>query len=233
MKTPQLLLLFLIGITALTSKAQMLTDEDVMLSLNPKKLLYIGHANPVEFHISGTELSQLSFRCANGAVQKDSILHITPFVAGEVRLKAYKNGKLIKTADFRALPVPEPVATIKGEYDGWIHVEDLKKAAKLSLKANPDITSGQGVNFPYDSLFTITKFTFSSKSNSGYLINIKTKGNRINMNMIKKLDYLLTGDKIYFEEILAKDTRGKLYQISNIVLKLDYRKREDGENKQE
>lgn len=207
----------LLCIFSLSCFAQTLSENEITLAFNSKNYLYIGFSNPVELQISGYPLSQLSFSCRNGQVTKDSLLHITPYVSGEVSLKVYKQGDHLKTISYTAVQLPAPKAFVAGKSGGRIRVSELLGAGKVSLGKSTGHTIGQASFFPYEQEFTIVGYTVSTKVRDGYIIDKPSSDCFYTSEIEIFLKSARPGQKIYFESIRARGPQGSIFELGTLL----------------
>lgn len=194
-------------------------QNEVCVSVNNNRLLYLGFDNPVSIGYSGIPFSELKLTCQNGKVSTDSVgvVHITPYTRGQVVLKAYHKGVFLEAVTFNVINLPQPIVTIGGKSGGKISYTELMKAAKIEIVHNNDLIGGQAALFPYEEKFKIKEFALYEKGGIDY----RNYGSVFSKELIEKLKidrkYLY---KIYIEDIKLENENYKVYTPQKTVFRI-------------
>jgi hypothetical protein len=96
-------------------------------------------------------------------------------------------------------------ASIGGIHEGKMSAQDIVKAGKIDVN---------------DKEFQVIKFDMSFVMGDGSMIH-KSKSNKMTEEMIKEINSLPHGTKLYFESIEANDKSGKVIKVPSVVLMLE------------
>ena len=189
--------------------------------VSPKMMnvMYIGLDNSVAVSVPGVAASDVSATLdgkGNLIKNADGSYNAKVTAAGiaKVIVKAKINGRemVMGTQDFRVKPVPNPVSTLDGSYDG----------GKLSLNK---IKSTRGVvplvvNFEYPVKFTIVsyKISFRSRKDDNISPPVLVMGPMYDAKTRDFIDHRLqSGDDVFFDEVTVKGPAGDIRKINSMA----------------
>lgn len=188
------------------------------LSVAPTKMnvFYANVDNPVTISASGIPESQIAASITSGTIRKEGKEWVVRVPSGvskaTVSVSHNDKGKIrnMGKADFRVKRVPSPTAYIGGT-DGGPLAKNMLLASKAIIPKMPD-------DFDFNLTFEITSFTFVG-TRGGDIFEKSANSNRLTPEMITFIENSKKGQRIWFENIMAKGPDGnrKLGTIGVIV----------------
>lgn len=188
------------------------------LSVAPTKMnvFYANIDNPVSISASGIPEAQMAASISAGTIKKvgkDWVVRVPSGVAKAVVSVNHNDGKASRrmgSAEFRVKRVPSPTAFIANT-DGGPVSKSMLLASKAIIPKMPD-------DFDFDLNFEITSFTFVGVR-GGDITDLNANSNRLTPEMTRFIENSKKGQRIWFENIMAKGPDGnrKLGTISIIV----------------
>ena len=106
--------------------------------------------------------------------------------------------------------IPDPVARVLGQKEGYISRGKLKVASRVDAAME---------NFDFELKVSVTSFTMTV-TKGGELIQIKSEGNKLDSKMKNMLSKMKKGGRVYFEDIKATMPGGKVRKLPSIIFKI-------------
>jgi len=188
------------------------------LSVAPTKMnvFYANVDNPVTISASGIPESQIAASISAGTIRKDGkgwVVKVPPGIGkATVSVSHNDKGKVrnMGKAEFRVKRVPSPTAFIANT-DGGPVAKNMLIASKAIIPKMPD-------DFDFELNFEITSFTFVG-TRGGDIFEKTSNSNRLTPEMVTFIENSKKGQRIWFENIMAKGPDGnrKLGTIGVIV----------------
>jgi len=124
----------------------------------------------------------------------------------------YENERVILTKEFKVKKIPNPVATVACRKGGTITKEELAAQRGVSVQME---------NFnDMDIHFNVAEFTLTTVSKNGKVIENTSHDTKFTEAQIKQLNKLKSGDKVYFENIIAILMEGKKENLGSLMFKI-------------
>ncbi|MGE5382785.1 MAG: gliding motility protein GldM [Omnitrophica WOR_2 bacterium] len=188
------------------------------LSVAPTKMnvFYANVDNPVTISASGIPESQITASISAGTIRKEGHGWVVkvPSGVGKAYVSVSHNdkGKIrnMGKAEFRVKRVPSPTAFIANT-DGGPVAKSMLLASKAIIPKMPE-------DFDFELNFEITSFTFIG-TRGGDIFEKTANSNRLTNEMVNFIENSKKGQRIWFENIMAKGPDGnrKLGTIGIIV----------------
>lgn len=188
------------------------------LSVAPTKMnvFYANVDNPVTISASGIPETQIAASISAGTIRRDGKGWVVkvPSGVGKATVSVSHNdkGKIrnMGKAEFRVKRVPSPTAYIANT-DGGPVAKSMLLASKAIIPKMPE-------DFDFELNFEITSFTFVG-TRGGDIFEKSANSNRLTNEMVNFIENSKKGQRIWFENIMAKGPDGnrKLGTIGIIV----------------
>jgi hypothetical protein len=209
MKKSIFLLLLLLFLPLITMAQE--AGKDAVVAASNMNILYMGIPNPVEIAVPGIKPERVTAEITNGTITKTANgWEVVPAAPGESVISVLVDNKIVCEKKFRIKLVPKPVAVFAGKNSGTISKADALKNATIEI-ALPD--------FEWDLKFRVESFSLISSDNIDK--PLVAKGNKLTVEMISVMTRLQKGQKVIFDNILAKTPSGNREGFAPIVLKID------------
>ncbi|MBP7407402.1 MAG: gliding motility protein GldM [Flavobacteriales bacterium] len=193
-----------------------------LLVASPTKMnvLYRGVENPIDLSVPGVPAERVQATISTGRVTRSGNSWIATGMSGSTAevnaVVPMPDGstRRIGPVVFRVKNLPPPSAYVKdkGASDTRIQLNDLKRAAGVSVKTNTD----------FGDTWVAKSFTFSFQRGGGAPISHHCTGNSFNAAVQQVLDRVKPGDRIVIEEIRAQlaNGQGPVVPLAHIALKV-------------
>ncbi len=183
-------------------------------------LLYAGVDNPISISSPGVALENLDVSISTGSIQRDiqpgSYIVRVPAEQREaiVKVSARIEGRLREQGEmlFRIRPVPDPIAQIAGIREGAINRAVLARATAVEATMPRD--------FEFDMNFNVVSFMMTIRSGT-ILTERRATGNRLTDEMVTFIQNANRGDRVWFENIMARGPDGLDRNLPPISLTLN------------
>lgn len=188
-------------------------EDEVVTAIAPTKMnvLYAGIENPVNIAVSGYESSEIEVSLTNGSIQGGNGSYIIiPRRPGNMLVSVWANGEVVKVASFRVKGIPNPFAMLNRKTGGQITKEDLLKQEEIKIML---------ANFDFDVKFEAVGFEVSL-TKDGYVTNVRSESDNISESQRELITKAAVGDRVIFENILAKGPDGNIRKISPMVFEV-------------
>lgn len=203
----------------LYKSSYMVADPSATVAATAMNVFYVGVKNPISVSAPGVasedvDISAPGLRFVKG--KKSGEYVVTPTRATgskgtDVIVKNKKSGAKLGSSKFRVKRLPDPVAKVLGQKEGLISRGKLKLASRVDAVME---------NFDFELRVSVSSFTMTVNS-KGDLVEMRTKGNKLNGKMKNMLKSLKKGSRVYFEEIKVKmPGSGPPRKLPSIVFKV-------------
>ncbi|MDD5569776.1 MAG: GldM family protein [Bacteroidales bacterium] len=213
-----LIVLLMLSNIAKTENNDTIKKHNNVFAVSTSKLnvLYIGLDNPVEIAVCNLNFNQISATIDNGEIKKneDSTWTVRVYSYGNAVIKIFadNNGKkeYIGERIYRVKQIPDPVPMIVGSKEGYIEKNSILIAPYLIAVLK---------DFLFDGVkFTIVSFEFSTLGEKGMLFTRNLTGSQLSQECLDKCMSARPGQKIFFDNIIAKGPDGIKRPLPALVL---------------
>lgn len=188
------------------------------VSADKMNVFYIGVDNPVTVSVPGVADELVRANITFGSISKTAGKgkYVVRVSKGANKTKVnvsaqFEEGsKSMGSAEFRVKRVPDPIAKCAGTNSG--------RKAKGEVLASGAIIPSMPDGFDFQLTFKITSFNFSTMF-QGDIIDVPCRGNRFSQRVIDLIKGARRGQKIYFENIMARGPDGNR-KLGTIIIKL-------------
>jgi len=186
------------------------------VSATKMNVFYIGVDNPVSISSGGVSPDQINASITNGTISRNGAEWVVrPGTPGKASVSvSAKLGDRLKSmgaVEFRVKNVPSPEAFIANTNGGAVS-RDLVLASGAIIPHMP-------TDFEFNLNFLVTSFKFSG-NRKGDIQDFMSNNNVLTGQMKDFIRQARRGDKIIFEDIMAKGPDGKTRKLNSIVLTL-------------
>jgi gliding motility-associated protein GldM len=186
------------------------------VSATKMNVFYIGVDNPVSISSGGVSNDQISATISNGTISRNGAEWVVrPASPGKasvaVTAKIGDRVKSMGAVEYRVKNVPSPEAFIANTNGGAVS-RDLVLASGAIIPHMP-------ADFEFNLNFLVTSFKFSG-NRKGDVQDFMSNNNSLTSQMKDFIRQARRGDKIIFEDIMAKGPDGKTRKLNSIVLTL-------------
>jgi gliding motility-associated protein GldM len=190
------------------------------ISATKMNVFYAGVDNPISVSSPGVPLENLEVTISVGHIRKDNkpgnYIVTVPVDKKEaiVTVSARIDGQLKKQGDnsYRIKRVPDPTALIAGYKEGAINRNVLAQVNAIEASMPQD--------FEFDLNFRITSFKMTTLSGS-IVTDFKSNSNRLTDEMKNRIRNANRGDRVWFEDIIARGPDGTDRPLNPISLTLN------------
>lgn len=196
----------------------MVAEPSATVAAMAMNVFYVGVKNPVSVSAPGVateniEISAPGLSFVKG--KKAGEYNVTPKRATgrkglEVVVKNKNSGTKLGSSKFRVKRLPDPVAKVLGQKEGLISRGKLKVASRVDAVME---------NFDFELKVTVASFTMTVNM-GGDLVEMRTKGNKLDKKMTAMLKRVKKGSRVYFENIKVAMPGGKPRKVPSIVFKV-------------
>lgn len=196
----------------------MVAEPSATVAADAMNVFYVGVKNPVSVSAPGVaseniEISAPGLRFVKG--KKSGQYDVTPTRATgrkglEVVVKNKNSGTVLGKSKFRVKRLPDPVAKVLGQKEGLISRGKLKVASRVDAVME---------NFDFELKVAVSSFTMTVNM-GGDLVEMRTKGNKLDKKMTSMLKRVKKGSRVYFENIKVAMPGGKPRKVPSIVFKV-------------
>lgn len=196
----------------------MVAEPSATVAATKMNVFYVGVPNPVSVSAPGVasedvEVSAPGLRFAAGkkaGEYKVTASRATGKNGVDVVVKNKKSGVVLGKSKFRVKRLPDPVAKVLGQKEGLISKGKLKVASRVDAVME---------NFDFELKVSVASFTMTVNM-GGDLVEMRTKGNKLDSKMKSMLSRVKKGSRVYFENIKVKMPGGKPRKVPSIVFKV-------------
>ena len=200
-------------------------EPTATISPDMLNVVYAGYPNPISVSVPGVAMSDVSVTFTNCAQNKkgDGTYIITPSKPGancDVNVTAKIDGKVQKmgSKSFRILPLPPPLAFLKGPNGGLFGGGAIKKgqlaqATEVVAELNSDLLK----NVKY----TVQKFDMKFFDSMGGIKVLTGNGGRITDQQKQAIKGLTVGKLFYISGTLAKGPDGKIHKLPAVEVAIN------------
>lgn len=190
------------------------------MTVSPTKMnvFYAGLDNPVSISVPGISATNTKVSISNGSISPaaDGTFIVRPDKVGVnsiITVNAMVDGSLkqIGTMSFRVKRVPDPIASVGGKSEGIMSKNELLAQQGVVAKI-PE--------FDFAMNFIVQSFTVST-TRGGFLVEKANKGNRFSADQIDLIKGLNPGNRVYFENIVAKGEDGTVRNLNPVSFKIN------------
>lgn len=181
------------------------------MQLDKANVCYIGVANPVSLSIPGYPESALSLRVPGAEVKKISDGHFEIFIAHQTTKPVYafvdatnKQGRTSAVASLKIITkhLPDPVTRLGDVAENTITLADIKNVYAVHVGQADD---------DFEMKYSLLSFEFSVIKNKDRKLEGPIVAQDLHNGEIKQIiSSLEPGDKIYIDEVKAKDATGRM-----------------------
>jgi gliding motility-associated protein GldM len=176
------------------------TEKSAVISADKMNIFYIGLENPISVAVPGIASDKIRISITNGTISGSNGHYIVNVNKADeaiidvfIEIKPGENQK-VGSYSFRLLMVPDPSVTL-GNYNPenkriYISKKELIQNGELKISCN----------IPYELKFEVTSFSFVYVKD-GDVLPIKISGNRFNDEIVKAINNMKAGDRIFIEDI--------------------------------
>ena len=180
----------------------MVAEPTATVAATAMNVFYVGVKNPISVSAPGVatedvDISAPGLRFVKGKKSGEYVViptRATGSKGTEVTVKNKKSGTKLGSSKFRVKRLPDPVAKVLGQKEGLISRGKIKLASRVDAVME---------NFDFELKVSVSSFTMTV-NNKGDLVEMRTKGNKLNGKMKNMLKRLGKGSRVYFEEIKVK-----------------------------
>jgi hypothetical protein len=185
-------------------------NSSLVAAVSPDKMnvFYLGADNPVTVAVSNISPEKVKVTIDNGTITGSKGNYIVrPNKIGKATVKVYDGNKQVGYWEFRVKAVPDPVAKVAGKKGGEISISKLLEAEKVLIDME---------YFDFDIKFEATAFIISANI-EGTAKEIKSTSPQITEDQKALIKQLKTGDKLIFNNIIAKGPDGRIRELYPII----------------
>lgn len=193
------------------------TEPMAVISASANTVFYSGIENPLEVSVPGISMDKIYPSITNARLVKSrNGWNVTPTSSGgtvtiTVAIEVGGRRQNVGKKDFRIRPVPPPTPKIAGKNGGNISVNDL--AAGMGIIADLEGFIMENIKFVVD------RFTVVVQQGI-YVDEIQNRDWRFSNEVLNKIRSLKRGERITFENIVAKGPSGE-QNLGAIVFKIN------------
>jgi gliding motility-associated protein GldM len=191
------------------------TEYNAVVAADIMNLFFIGIDNPVSIAVSGIANDKLIVSIKNGSitgskgkyiVKVDNLNDVVIQVAAELKPGEIK---VCGSSIFRVKRIPNPIPCVNGNCNANVTIN------KTELLKNPELTVKSMV--PFELTFQIVSFTMAYSSHNTIISETAT-GNKLSQKMIETISNMVSGSKIYFEDIKALGPDDEVRNLNSITV---------------
>ncbi|RYF96888.1 MAG: gliding motility protein GldM [Chitinophagaceae bacterium] len=184
-------------------------------------VVYAGIENPIEISSAGIASEQLSVRVNGaGSLRKTATGYEYEVGADAIgqkvvfQVSANVNGRAISIGDqeFRIKRIKDPVAKVAGKSSGSISAVALRNQGFLYATLD---------DFEFDVKFSIVRFNFIRLGSGREFVSARNTGGDFNQEVRTLLGTLSPGDRVIFDNIIAKGPEGRERLLNSIILNVN------------
>jgi len=192
-------------------------EPSATISPDMLNVVYAGYPNPMSVSVPGVSMSDVTVTFSNCSTTKkgDGTFVIVPHRPGgncEVNVTAKIQGKVQKmgSKSFRILPLPPPLAFLKGPNGATFGGGNIKKGALMqATEVVAELNSDLLKNVKY----TVLRFDMKSFDSMGNTVVLSSTSGRITDAMKAKMKSLAPGKTFYISGTVAKGPDGKQHKL--------------------
>ncbi len=201
-------------------QAYQVVKPAVTVSASRMNVVYAGIDNPIEIASAGVRDNQISVKLkGSGSLRKVNSGYeysVDGDATGQkvtLEVAANQNGKLIFVGkqEFRIKRIKDPVAKVAGKNAGTITAVALRNQS--FIYANLD-------DFEFDVKFTILRFNLIKIGVNREIISVRNIGADFNTDVKNILGNLVSGNRVIFDNVIAKGPDGKERLLNSIILNI-------------
>lgn len=196
----------------------MVAEPSATVAATKMNVFYVGVKNPVSVSAPGIapediDVSAPGLRFTAG--KKTGEYSVTASRATgkkgvDVVVKNKKTGTVLGKSKFRVKRLPDPVAMVLGKKEGIVKKGLLKAATRVDAKME---------NFDFELPVKVASFTMTVNM-GGDLIEMRTKGYKLDGKMRTMLSKVKKGSRVYFENVKVS-MAGQIRKVPSIVFKVN------------
>ena len=196
----------------------MVAEPSATVAAMAMNVFYVGVKNPVSVSAPGVATENIKISAPGLSFvkgKKSGEYNVTPTRAtgrkglDVVVTNSISNAKL-GSSKFRVKRLPDPVAKVLGQKEGLISRGKLKVASRVDAVME---------NFDFELKVVVSSFTMTVNM-GGDLVEMRTKGNKLDKKMQNMLKRVKKGSRVYFENIKVAMPGGKPRKVPSIVFKV-------------
>jgi len=196
----------------------MVAEPSATVAAMAMNVFYVGVKNPVSVSAPGVATENIKISAPGLSFvkgKKSGEYNVTPTRAtgrkglDVVVTNSISNAKL-GSSKFRVKRLPDPVAKVLGQKEGLISRGKLKVASRVDAVME---------NFDFELKVAVSSFTMTVNM-GGDLVEMRTKGNKLDKKMQNMLKRVKKGSRVYFENIKVAMPGGKPRKVPSIVFKV-------------
>jgi gliding motility-associated protein GldM len=196
----------------------MVAEPSVTVAATKMNVFYVGVPNPVSISAPGVASEDIEVAAPGlrfAATKKAGEYTATASRATgkkgvDVVVKNKSTGIVLGKSTFRVKRLPDPVAKVLGQKEGLVSRGKLKVAQRVDAVME---------NFDFELRVSVSSFTMTVNM-GGDLVEMRTKGNKLDAKMKTMLSRVKKGSRIYFENIKVKMPGGKPRKVPSIIFKV-------------
>lgn len=190
------------------------------ISASRMNVVYAGIENPIEIASAGIPDNQLTVKLnGSGSLRKVNSGYeytVDGNAIGQkitLEVTANQNNKLVPLGkqEFRIKRIKDPVAKVAGKNAGTITAIALRNQA--FIYANLD-------DFEFDVKFTILRFNLIKIGVNREIVSARNNGADFNAEVKNILGTLVAGNRVIFDNVIAKGPDGKERLLNSIILNI-------------
>ena len=196
----------------------MVAEPSATVAAMAMNVFYVGVKNPVSVSAPGVATENIKISAPGLSFvkgKKSGEYNVTPTRAtGRKGLDVVVTNSISNTklgsSKFRVKRLPDPVAKVLGQKEGLISRGKLKVASRVDAVME---------NFDFELKVVVSSFTMTVNM-GGDLVEMRTKGNKLDKKMQNMLKRVKKGSRVYFENIKVAMPGGKPRKVPSIVFKV-------------
>jgi gliding motility-associated protein GldM len=190
------------------------------ISASKMNVLYAGIENPVEIASAGIPDNQLAVKLkGSGSLRKVSSGYEYSVDADAIgqrvtfEVTANQNGKVIPVGkqEFRIKRIKDPIAKVAGKNSGTITAIALRNQGFLFASLD---------DFEFDIKFAIVRFNVIKIGANRDIVSARNVGADFNAEVKNLLGTLVPGNRVIFDNVVAKGPDGKERLLNSIILNI-------------
>lgn len=202
------------------SSQYQVAEPTTTVSATKMNVFYAGVDNPISISSPGIPLENLLVEISTGQVTPDtSPGHFIVKVPADkneavIKVSARIEGQIRKQGDktYRIKKVPDPVALIAGYKEGTINRNILSQVNAIEASMPQD--------FEFELAFRVISFKMTTLSGS-IVGELRSTSNRLTDEMKNRIKSANRGDRVWFEDIIARGPDGTERPLNPIILTLN------------
>jgi gliding motility-associated protein GldM len=203
------------------SSQYLVAEPTTTVSATKMNVFYAGVDNPISISSPGIPLENLLVEISTGEVKPDAspgyfIVNIPTADRNEaiITVSARIEGQIRKQGDktYRIKKVPDPVALIAGYKEGTINRNILAQVNAIEASMPQD--------FEFELSFRVISFKMTTLSGS-IVGELRSTSNRLTDEMKNRIKSANRGDRVWFEDIIARGPDGTERPLNPIILTLN------------